>query len=217
MDLSQSAYSSYRSHPAKFAVIGTGGHAFSVLDILESSGLFPEFLVSDRENQREKWGIPVIPESQLHTFSSTHDFVLGLGAQKFRLPWLTTKYSEVFSMPTVFHRNSYVSNRASFGIGSTVHSYAHIGPGVKVGNFCIINSGASVDHDVELGNNVIISPGATIAGGAKLGDGTFIGMGALVAENTCIGDLSVIGANTFVNSDFPAASRVFGTPGKFKP
>jgi sugar O-acyltransferase (sialic acid O-acetyltransferase NeuD family) len=187
------------------------------LDILESNGLFPDFLVSDLENLKEKWGIPVIPESQILSFLSTHNFVLGLGVPTLRFSWLTTKYSEMFNMPTVFHRNSYVSSRASFGFGTTVHSFAHIGPGVKIGNFCIINSGVSIDHDVEIGNNVIISPGATIAGGSKLGDGTFIGMGALVAENASVGDLSVIGANTFVNNDFPAASRVFGTPGQAKP
>ena len=206
----------YKRDLAKFAIIGTGGHASSVLDILESHEIVPEFLVSDSDAENEKWGIPVIPERQIRSYSSTHNFVLGIGALKFRSAWLSHDYMEVLRMPTVCHRTSYVSSRTSFGIGSTIHSFAHIGPGVKIGNFCIINSGVTIDHDVVIGNNVVISPGATIAGGSNLGDGSFVGMGALITENTSVGEFSVIGANSFVNGHVPAGSRVFGTPGRLK-
>ena len=201
---------------AKFVIVGTGGHASSVLDILESNELFPEFLVSDSDTEKEKWGIPVIPESRIEFYSFTHKFVLGLGSLNIRSAWLSHKHLDILEMPTVYHRSSYISNRTNFGIGSTIHSLVHVGPGVKVGDFCIINSGVTIDHDVKIGNNVIISPGATIAGGSCLGDGTFVGMGALVTENTTVGEFSVIGANSFVNKNVPANSRVFGTPGRLK-
>ncbi len=68
-----------------------------------------------------------------------------------------------------------------------------IGEGVTIGHSCII-------HGCTIGNNCLIGMGSIIMNGAKIGDNCLIGAGALITEN----------------KEFPAGSKIIGSPAKIK-
>ena len=68
-----------------------------------------------------------------------------------------------------------------------------IGENVTIGHSCII-------HGCTIGNNCLIGMGTIIMNGAKIGDNCLIGAGALITEN----------------KEFPAGSKILGSPAKIK-
>lgn len=68
-----------------------------------------------------------------------------------------------------------------------------IGEGVTIGHSCII-------HGCTIGDNCLIGMGSIIMNGAKIGDNCLIGAGALITEN----------------KEFPAGSKIIGSPAKIK-
>ena len=68
-----------------------------------------------------------------------------------------------------------------------------IGEGVTIGHSCII-------HGCTIGDNCLIGMGSIIMNGAKIGDNCLIGSGALITEN----------------KEFPAGSKIIGSPAKIK-
>ncbi|MBR3245478.1 MAG: gamma carbonic anhydrase family protein [Parasporobacterium sp.] len=68
-----------------------------------------------------------------------------------------------------------------------------IGEDVTIGHSCII-------HGCTIGDNCLIGMGSIIMNGAKIGDNCLIGAGALITEN----------------KEFPAGSKIIGSPAKIK-
>ena len=68
-----------------------------------------------------------------------------------------------------------------------------IGEGVTIGHSCII-------HGCTIGDNCLIGMGSIIMIGAKIGDNCLVGAGALITEN----------------KEFPAGSKIIGSPAKIK-
>ena len=68
-----------------------------------------------------------------------------------------------------------------------------IGEGVTIGHSCII-------HGCTIGDNCLIGMGSIIMNGAKIGDNCLVGAGALITEN----------------KEFPAGSKIIGSPAKIK-
>lgn len=68
-----------------------------------------------------------------------------------------------------------------------------IGENVTIGHSCII-------HGCTIGNNCLIGMGTIIMNGAKIGDNCLVGAGALITEN----------------KEFPAGSKILGSPAKIK-
>ena len=68
-----------------------------------------------------------------------------------------------------------------------------IGENVTIGHQCII-------HGCTIGSNCLIGMGTIIMNGAKIGDNCLVGAGALITEN----------------KEFPAGSKILGSPAKIK-
>ena len=91
-----------------------------------------------------------------------------------------------------------------------------IGGGLYIGHpYCIVINSRAV-----IGKNVNIHKGVTIgqenrgkrAGAPTIGDRVWIGINATVVGNIHIGDDVMIAPNSFVNTDVPSHSVVFGNP-----
>lgn len=197
----------------KIVVIGSGGHALSVLDVAESAGFFPHAVVDPHRREKEVFGLPVVAHVDEIRLRDVN-FCLGVGSN-FDREILYREVSQAFQgavFPVLLHPSSSVSRTASISAGAVLMAHASAGPGSSVGVGSFMNTGSSVDHDAELGNFSSLGPGARSGGGVKIGERVMIGMGAAVLQGISIGPDSVIGALSMVNRDIKKLTVAYGNP-----
>ncbi|QOL27088.1 acetyltransferase [Thalassotalea sp. LPB0316] len=182
-------------------MIGSGGHASVLLDILLKQKV-DVIAVSSNEEVIERTifkGIKHIKGNEGVLAYSSNDVLLvnGVGAMPgsdIRRKIHKNFTEQGYQFLTVIADDAYVSEYATLAQGVQVLSMAVIQAGATVGEASIINTKASVDHDCQLGFNNHIAPGATLSGQVVTGENVHIGTGANVIQCLEIGSNSVIGA-----------------------
>ncbi|VEL96067.1 UDP-perosamine 4-acetyltransferase [Alteromonas sp. 76-1] len=201
------------------ALIGAGGHAGVLLDILLQQN-FTCVAVVDKTPNETLWnGFPLISERDfLSRFSPNDvDLVLGLGS----LPNNHSRKSlyaffkkSGFNFKTLIHPFSSVSPSASLGEGTQVMAGAIVQANVVCADNVIINTRASVDHDVHVSAHSHIAPSATLCGQVKVGEHVYVGASSTLIQGVSIGHDSVIAAGAVVVNDIQPFSCVKGCPAK---
>ena len=115
------------------------------------------------------------------------------------------------------YENCYVYGKVSVGKNTWIGPYTLLdgsGGKITIGDYCSISSGVQIytHHTVKWA--LTRGKASYDNKSVSIGDCCYFGPYAIVAMGTKIGKCSVIGANTFVNSNIPANSIVYGTPGK---
>lgn len=179
-------------------ILGAGGHAKVIADIVLSSG--DRLLGFLDDNQTDSvLGYPVLGTIRENDkFQPTAKFVIGIGSNYIRKE-LSEKYQ--LSWLTAIHPNAIIGRDVTIGEGTVVMAGAIINPSSIIGKHCIINTGAIVEHDNRIGDYVHISPNATLCGNVRIGAMTHIGAGATIRNNiTICSDCTIgVGAVTIKN------------------
>ena len=194
-------------------IIGTGGHAKVVADIVMSSGdnLFG-FLTSDTD-KTSFLGKPVLGNVSDYTKYKDCYFVIAIGSAAAREE-ISGSMAGV-KWYTAIHPASVISKlETSVGEGSVVMAGAVINPLAQVGKHCIINTHATVEHDNIIDDFAHISIGATLAGTVKIGKRCWVGAGSTVIENKTICADCVIGAGAVVVKNIDTPGTYVGVPAK---
>lgn len=109
---------------------------------------------------------------------------------------------------------AWVASSARLGAGVMVFPGVAVNANAAVGNHATLNVASSVSHDALVGRFCSVGPGARLAGNVTLGDGCFLGMGAMVSHGVRVGARSVIGAGAVVLDDVPAGVTAVGVPAR---
>jgi sugar O-acyltransferase (sialic acid O-acetyltransferase NeuD family) len=203
-------------------IIGSGGHANVVIDIVERQGLFRIAGLIDpcRVPGEITAGYRVLGrEDQLSDLITPHQLkgcIVAVGDNDVRQKITTTIQTRCPTFPfiTAIHPNSSVSRRASIGPGSVVGAGAVINPECTIGHGCILNTRCSLDHDSTMGDYSSLGPNATTGGRVCIGNGSAIGISATILQGVRIGAQTVIGGCSFVNKDINPLKLAFGIPVK---
>lgn len=182
-------------------LIGCGGHARSLIDVVESSGRWQVLGLVGLPEQVgvEVLGYPVIGSDQdlpslrqqcAHALLAVGQ--IGLPTNRQRLV-ADLEYLE-FMLPTVISCHAHVSRHAQLGKGTSVGHGTIINAGASVGDYCILNSNVLVEHDAVIGDHCHISTGVLMNGGVIVGGGSFIGSGAVLREGLNLPPQTVISA-----------------------
>lgn len=209
-----------------FIVIGGGGHATVVIDLLSSLGAEVLF-ATDRDRAKHGTrvrGVEVAgDESRLDavTPASAHlalglgagagDFVARLAARQDLADGLAARG---FDFPVLVHPSATVAGDADIRRGAQVMAGAVVQPGTRIGEFAIINTRASVDHDATIGDGAHIAPGVTLGGNVTIGRHAFIGLGAAIIQGVSVGAGALVAAGAAVIGNVAAGARVAGVPAK---
>ena len=197
------------SYPITY-LIGAGGHARVIADILLALGHPPTACLDDAPKQNFIFEIPVITGLELP--EPTASVIIAVG-DNFVRATLASHYS---TFTVAIHPSAQVSAHAEIGPGSVVMAGAVVNAGARVGAHCIINTCASVDHDCLIADFAHVAPGATLGGNVQVGVGTMIGLGANVIHGLVIGAHTVIGAGSTVVSDVGDNVVALGSPAGVK-
>jgi sugar O-acyltransferase (sialic acid O-acetyltransferase NeuD family) len=207
----------------KLLVIGAGGHARVVLDLLSTLAIQPVGALDDDSSRigQEIFGVAVLgTDSDIAKFPATEfELVNAIGSEN--LPNIRQKIFEKFkllgySFQTLIHPSAVISKRVEIGEGCQIMAGATIQVGAKIGRNVLVNTKASIDHDCEIGDHCHIAPGATLSGTVKVGATTHIGTGVAVIQRIRIGSQVVVGAGSAVVRDLPDGGLFVGTPAQLK-
>ena len=205
---------------APLAIIGAGGHAKVVIDIVERTGTYR--IVGVCDDDASKWGTQVlghevlggIDEFLLDGRSRCPRVVIGIGDNQVRRT-LYHRFREVgFHVITATHPSAVLARDVVVGEGTVIMAQVAVNPGCRIGACAVINTSASVDHDCVLGECAFIGPGAHLGGDVRVGDLSLIGAGASVVPGRVVGQNVTVGAGAVVVTDVPDDITVVGVPAR---
>jgi acetyltransferase EpsM len=212
---------------ARVAILGAGGHARVVADILlcmqdAGAALAVAGFIAP---EGEAWmGIPVLgADSDLAALAADgviSHFILGVGSvrggQAVRPRLAETAIAAGAAPLAAIHPSAVIGRGAVVQPGAAVMALAAINPGARVGAHAIINTGARIDHDTEVGDFAHIAPGATVSGDARIGRNALIGVGASVRQGARVGEGATVGAGAAVTRDIPDGAVAMGVPARVR-
>jgi sugar O-acyltransferase (sialic acid O-acetyltransferase NeuD family) len=208
----------------KIVIVGAGGHARDVLDVIEacndaSAGYdvlgfivgagfgAPGALVNGR---------PILGDfGWLAGRAADVRLVTAVGSPSLRRRLVEeargagARFADAVVHPSVIRtRRIELAEGCVVGAGVTMTSLIRLGPHAQ------INNGCTVAHDVVIGAYATISPGVRLSGNVEIGEGAFVGTGASIIEKIHVGAWSVVGAGSAVIRDVPANATAVGCPAR---
>ncbi len=185
---------------SQLLLIGCGGHAKSLIDLIELT----DWQIYGLVGLPDEVGSSVLGYSVFCTdddlpalTEECFSAVLAIGQLPDSTPRvrLAQQLDQIgFQFPVLISPHAVVSRHAKLGTGTTVGHGVIVNAGVTVGDHCIINSRALIEHDVQIGHHCHISTGVLLNGGVSVGFGSFIGSGAMIREGLSLPPFTVIGA-----------------------
>lgn len=197
-------------------VLGGGGHARVVLDILDCSddveiaGFTTPDARPDTLNGYGCLGTDSVLDALFDSGICTA--FVAIGSNKHRKACLELVALRGFRLVNAISPRAVVSKYACLGRGIAIMPGAVINAGAQLGDGVIVNTNASVDHDCVIGACSHIGPGATVAGCVRVGEGSFLGSGSSVIPRINVGLWTTVGAGSVVVKDLPDHVVAFGVP-----
>ena len=198
-------------------IIGAGGHAKVIADIIYKSGdNLIGFLDDNLANKGKEiyLGKKVLGTTKDIEIYNKNYFIIGIGNNSIRKKINNENNLKLY---TAIHPSAIIAEDVKIGTGSVIMAGVVINPGTVIGKNCIINTCSSLDHDNLLEDYVHISPGAHLAGTVTIKEGTWICTGAIVKNNITIGKNNIIGAGGVVIKDIIEENGTYiGVPARRK-
>lgn len=202
----------------RYLVLGGGGHARVIIDILAASRTAIAAIVAPelRQNPEFRGLRHLRDDNQVNHYRPSEVILvnaLGSLPKQYNLrEVLHERFKQAgYQFLTVISETAIVSKYATLEEGAQVLPGAILNA-CNVGESSIINTGAIVEHDVIIGKHCHIAPGATICGNVSVGNNVHIGAGATIIQGIDIGDGAVVGAGSVVSRNL--ASREVHYPAK---
>ncbi|MCC3646338.1 NeuD/PglB/VioB family sugar acetyltransferase [Cytobacillus oceanisediminis] len=204
-----------------FVLIGGGGHAKVILEMLRESNEKILGVLDDDPLKKDVIGIPVLGKiSKVHSLLKHYRqelrLIISVGNNNIREKIVSELKSLRPIYGKVIHPSAIISSSCFIDEGTVVMPNAVINASAKVGKHNIINTSSVVEHDCILNDYVHVSPGAHLSGNVKVGKNTHIGVGANIIQNIYIGSDSIIGGGSIVVSSIPNSVLAVGNPAKVK-
>ncbi len=200
-----------------YVVLGGGGHASILCDIVLSQGNDVEALVSPRPiDDRSVFSNikHITTDEEFFVSYDKKDVMLinGIGAlpNSYLRKQVAEKFtSKGFLFAQVIDSSAIISKCAKLDGAVQVLQGAVVQCGVSIGEHSIINTRASIDHDCHIGEQNHVAPGATLCGEVNTEDNVYIGAGATIIQGCSIGSHAVIGAGATVTKCISSGEIVY--------
>lgn len=212
-----------RESTPKLLMVGAGGHARVLQEILAEAGIALSGYVAPAGDCLLHGDLERIDESALKDGSlAAADYLLvngvgSAGATTARANVFAGLKASGFSFLQLEAQSAHVSVSAALSEGVQVLHRAVVHTDATIDDNTIVNTGAIVEHHNRIGANCHIAVGATLCGQVVIGDGTHVGANATVLQGIKIGENCIIGAGAVVTKDVPDNHTAVGVPAVIKP
>lgn len=201
--------------PVDVVVVGAGGHAREIADIVRATGNFRVlgFLADSLPGPTDPIGSTYLGTiDQLERFSP--HFVLAIGDSQVRAH-VSARLDALGGRPiSAVHPDSSIGRNVELGEGTILFPGARLTTDVQLGRHCHVNVNASVSHDSRLADFVTISPGSVVCGAVVVGARSYVGANACIIQNLTIGNDVMIGAGAVVTHHLPGPGVYVGCPAR---
>lgn len=206
----------------KVVIIGAGGHARAVYEILRYD-LNIE-VVGFVDNVADTIGDIIVDTLEVVGIHSILPKLLeegiaggaaiGIGSNKIRKTYFNMIKTIGFEPVNAIHPTARIAHNVRIGSGVTLGTGATISTGARIGDNVIINTGAIIEHEDLIEDDVHISSGASLAGRVTVKKGAFVGIGCVVKDGVTIGENAIIGAGSVVLENIPDNVTAVGAPSR---
>ncbi len=207
----------------KVIVIGDGGHAKVVIDIIECENKYEIIGVTSKDKTHGKFfGYDILGnDSVLIDYFKKGIKNVAIGVGGFTDNVLRKKIFEKldaigFNIINAIHPSAVVSKYAKLGRGVVIFPNASINTDAILKDNVILVTNSSVDHESVIESHVLISAGVTVGANVSVGEGSLLGIGATVVSEKKIGKNTLVAAGACVVKDIGNNLRVFGIPAREK-
>ena len=189
-------------------VLGAGGHATVVVDLLRQLNYDIVGIVTPREfdsNPVFKGVNVYLDDRDVLNFDQDKILLVnGIGSlpgdkTRSRLHVKFKNYG--FSFLTLIAPTAIVSSFVGLSEGVQIMPGAIINANSSVGEGTIVNSGAVVEHDCHIGPHNHLAPGCRLSGNVSTGAFVHVGTGAVLIQNVTVGNEAVVGAGAALTRD----------------
>jgi sugar O-acyltransferase (sialic acid O-acetyltransferase NeuD family) len=195
-------------------LIGAGGHARSVIALLQNNGFAIKSIYDNSWKQNSLETILSIPVCGTITdVPSLENICLAVGDNLAREK-LYHQFSKYIFKEVIEHPNAFIENSAVLGQSNLVFANAFVNADVKIGDNNILNTGCIIEHECVIGNHSHISVSAVLCGRVVVGNNCFIGAGSVIKDKIKIADHVTIGAGTVVVKDITEPGVYVGNPSR---
>ena len=199
------------------AILGAGGHAKSVYDIVKKSKkiyFFDEKKTSFKISNKKfvVWKSTDLIKKYKKKIS---EVIIAIGNNQDRKKNFKLIKKNRLDFATLIHSKSYLGYGVKIGQGTVILQGSLVNTDSQIGNNCIINSHVSIDHDCIIDDHTHVCPGVIIGGNVKVGKNCWIGLGAKIIQNCIIGDNVFVAAGAVVTKNLKSNSFVKGIPAKY--
>ncbi|WP_036804116.1 acetyltransferase [Photobacterium profundum] len=186
-------------------IIGGGGHASVLVDILRAQGreVLAVVCPDDISMRRVFSGIRHLTKDDDVLAFSPDDVLLvnGIGmlpASGLKRTLNQYYLSHHYQFETVIAESAQVSPFANVEVGAQIFAGAIVQAGAQIGAHSVINSGAVIEHDCSIGHYNHIAPRATLCGQVITQDDVYVGAGATVIQSIMLAKNAIVGAGAIV-------------------
>ena len=202
-------------------VIGSGGHASVLMDVLSAAGCSVEGVITlDHKLWGKTFGgVPVLGGDEALDGRDPKAIALANGVGSVRAPTVRARVFEDyrgrgFRFPAIVHPSAVVAPSVELSDGVQIWAGCVVQAGTVLGLDALVNTGARVDHHCVVGDHVHVAPGAILCGEVHVGARSHIGAGAVVIQGIQVGKDVVVGAGATVTAAVPDGLTVVGVPAR---
>lgn len=198
-------------------IVGAGGHAIELLDILLENGDIENLHFFDNRNGKRIFqnNFPVLNsiEAAKTHFEKDLRFMLGVGNPETRKV-LYQEFQQAGGVLNAIRGSNAKISQSAQASEADIFNFCHIGGEARIGKGCLINTGAQIHHEVQIGEFSVVNPGAILLGACQIGDFCNIGANATILPGIRIGNRVTIGAGAVIIRDVEDGQTVVGVPGR---
>ena len=208
----------------KLLIIGSGGHAKSILDSFRKNNINEAVgFIDEYKNKGETINdLKIVGKIRdIPNFVKNNDvncFIIGVGDNFLR----KSIYEQIISLKlknfkpiSIVDETATISSYSSIGKGCYIAPKTVIQTSTKIGIFNVINTGTIIEHDNKIGNFSSTAPGCVTGGNVKVGNLCHLALSAVIKNNISLGSNTIVGSNSYINKNCKSNSIYFGNPGKF--
>ena len=206
----------------KVIVVGGGGHAKVVIDILEVVGEYKIVGIIDKKLKAGDilFGYPVLGNDDVLPGLLRDGITcvaMGIGGfvdNKLRKQIYIKIKSWGFTFVNAIHPSCIIMPGGSVGEGVVMFPGVVVNSSVIIGNNVILATGSTTDHETVIEDHVLVSAGVSVGAYTRIQEQALIAIGATIVSGVNIGKSSLVAAGAVVLKDVPDSTRVVGIPAR---
>lgn len=203
-------YSALPASAMKAIIVGAGGHAKSIHQMIREAGYSIAGVVDSEPNIGSNFlnAYPILgSDADLKAIrdsgiSIAFVGICGVTTNEKRVKIFNKLKDIGFVLPPLVSKLANLDPTSHLGEATYVFPGATVSADCIIGKGVVINQGSIVSHDCRVGDYVHLAPGAILAGTVTVGSGSTIGMASTIMNNV------TVGANVLVHNTVPVARDI---------